>query len=384
MLLLPKIMLNTRSAPGHFWIPVVASCLAILPFQVTAQEWNVGYATTPAAIAVRDEEYGKLAREVAAMERELGLIKRVVKLVNPTVVHIEASPKDDPRRGSIMVEEGSGVIVQFGSRFFVLTNRHVIRESVPERIRIQLADGRSIHPRLVWSDPQTDVAVMSITDKGLIPARLGNSEACEIGEQVLAMGSPFGLSQSVTRGIISAKGRHNLELGDTGEVVLQNFLQTDAAINPGNSGGPLINLRGEVIGINTAIASASGGNEGIGFSIPINIASRVARQLTETGHVARGYLGVNFDDAFDERGARAVGLPLLVGSRVVQVFPDSPAEKAKIMPNDIIVQYNGTRVQDGDHLKSLVQLTEVGIQVELMVYRGGSPVRTIVEIGTAE
>lgn len=358
--------------------------LAVLPRLAIAQEWNVGYATTPAASASRDLEYKNLAREVAAMERELGLIKRVVKLVNPTVVHIEASPKDEPRRGAMMIEEGSGVIVDFGSRFFVLTNRHVIKDSIPARIRIQLADGRSINPRQVWSDPKTDVAVMWINAEGLIPARLGNSETCEIGEQVLAMGSPFGLSQSVTRGIISAKGRYNLELGDSGEVELQNFLQTDAAINPGNSGGPLINLRGEVVGINTAIASASGGNEGIGFSIPITIAARVARELTETGQVARGYLGVNFDGAFDERSARAVGLPLLVGSRVTSVRPNSPAEKARILPNDIIVQFNDIRVLDGDHLVSLVQLTEVGSKVELTVYRGGAPHRTIVEIGNAE
>jgi serine protease Do len=173
-------------------------------------------------------------------------------------------------------------------------------------------------------------------------------------------------------------------LGVGGEVELQNFLQTDAAINPGNSGGPLINLRGEVIGINTAIASASGGNEGIGFSIPVTIAARVARQLTETGQVVRGYLGVKFDDTFDERSARAVGLTRLVGSRVATVFANSPAEKARILPNDVIVQFNGTWVEDGDHLVSLVQLTEAGTEVELVVYRDGAPVRTMVEIGNAQ
>lgn len=373
-----------RISKRHYSLLIVAAGAACLATAMSGQEWNVGYAATPAALASRDHEYDALARDVVAMDRELGLIKRVVKLVTPTVVHIEASPADEARRRAILVEEGSGVVVQFGSRFFVLTNRHVIKDSNRDRTLIKLADGRAINPREVWSDPETDVAVMWITSEALVPARLGNSEASEIGEQVLAVGSPFGLSQSVTRGIISAKGRYNLELGDGGEVKLQNFLQTDAAINPGNSGGPLINLRGEVIGINTAIASASGGNEGIGFSIPITIAARVARQLTETGQVARGYLGVKFDDTFDERSARAVGLTQLVGSRVATVFENSPAEKARILPNDVIVQFNGIRVQDGDHLISLVQLTEVGSKVELLVYRGGTPVRTVVEIGGAQ
>ena len=377
-------MRRSRLSARHYSLLIVAAGSACLATAMSGQEWNVGYAATPAALASRDQEYDALARDVAAMDRELGLIKRVVKLVTPTVVHIEASPADESRRRAILVEEGSGVVVQFGSRFFVLTNRHVIKDSSPNRTSIKLADGRAIYPREVWSDPKTDVAVMWITAEGLVPARLGNSEASEIGEQVLAVGSPFGLSQSVTRGIISAKGRYNLELGDGGEVKLQNFLQTDAAINPGNSGGPLINLRGEVIGINTAIASASGGNEGIGFSIPITIAARVARQLTETGQVARGYLGVQFDDTFDERSARAVGLTQLVGSRVATVFENSPAEKARILPNDVIVQFNGIRVQDGDHLISLVQLTEVGSKVELLVYRGGRPVPMVVEIGGAQ
>ena len=377
-------MRNFHRAAFRSFVPLVAAGLTCLSNAALAQEWNVGYAATPAAEASRNRDYDTLARDVAAMDRELGLIKRVVKLVTPTVVHIEASPADESRRRAILIEEGSGVVVQFGSRFFVLTNRHVIKDSVPNRTLVKLADGRAIHPREVWSDPKTDVAIMWITAEGLVSARLGNSEATEIGEQVLAVGSPFGLSQSVTRGIISAKGRYNLELGDGGEVKLQNFLQTDAAINPGNSGGPLINLRGEVIGINTAIASASGGNEGIGFSIPISIAARVARQLTETGQVARGYLGVQFDDTFDERSARAVGLTQLVGSRVATVFANSPAEKAQILPNDVIVQFNGIRVQDGDHLISLVQLTEVGSKVELTVYRGGAPVPMVVEIGDAQ
>ena len=153
----------------------------------------------------------------------------------------------------------------------MLTNRHVIRHSSPERIEVHLADGRVFHPTQdLERQRNRRRRARRSTPSNLAAARLGDSDALEIGDFVLAVGSPFGLSQSVTRGIVSAKGRHNLDLGDD-DLKWQNFIQTDAAINPGNSGGPLVNLRGEVVGLNTAIASASGGNEGIGFSIPINI-----------------------------------------------------------------------------------------------------------------
>jgi serine protease Do len=202
----------------------------------------------------------------------------------------------------------------------------------------------------------------------------------EIGDFVLAVGSPFGLSQSVTRGIVSAKGRHNLELGD-GDLRWQNFIQTDAAINPGNSGGPLVNLRGEVVGLNTAIASSSGGNEGIGFSIPINIVARIAEQLVAKNEVARGFLGVKLDHSFNEARAKELGLVRPVGTRITVVEPQSPAERAALRVNDIILQYNGVRVESDDHLIGLVKLTEVGQQVPLMLYRDGKPIDVFVEIG---
>jgi serine protease Do len=304
----------------------------------------------------------------------------VVKLVTPAVVHIEATPS--PRyQGLLNIEEaGSGVIAQFGSRHVVLTNRHVIRHSTPERIDIHLADGRVLHPDRIWSDPDTDVAVMGIEAPNLVAARLGNSNELEIGDYVLAMGSPFGLSQSVTRGIVSARGRHNLDLGDA-ELKYQDFIQTDAAINPGNSGGPLVNLRGEVIGLNTAIASASGGNEGIGFSIPVNIVSRTARALVETGGVPRGYLGVNLDIRFNEERAKTLGLSQLVGTRVSNVEAGSPAERAGLKVNDVILQFNGVRIERDTHLVSMVKLTEVGETAEMLVLRDGKAVRLNVQIG---
>jgi serine protease Do len=328
----------------------------------------------------RDREYAALSRDVEALDREFGLIKRVVKLVTPAVVHIEASLL--PRyRGMLDVEEaGSGVIVEFDGKFYVLTNRHVIRHSSKELIGIHLTDGRILHPERTWEDKETDVAVLAVTAPDLVAARMGDSDALEIGDFVLAIGSPFGLSQSVTRGIVSAKGRHNLDLGD-GELRWQNFIQTDAAINPGTSGGPLVNLRGEVVGLNTAIASSSGGNEGIGFSIPINIVERVGRQLVDNNRVARGFLGVKLDGRFDEKQAKALGLERLVGTRITVIEPASPAERAALRVNDVILQYNGVRVERDTHLIGMVKLTEVGERVPIVVMREGNPLSMFVEIG---
>ncbi len=338
---------------------------------------------SPSIHSDRDAEYAAIARDVERFGRELDLVKRVVKLITPAVVHIESKPL--PRyQGSLRVEEaGSGVIVQFGSRYYVLTNRHVIRHSSAERIEIHLADGRVFNPVRIWSDSETDVAVMAIESAtGLAAARLGDSDVLEIGDFVLAVGSPFGLSQSVTRGIVSAKGRHNLNLGDE-DLKWQNFIQTDAAINPGNSGGPLVNLRGEVVGLNTAIASASGGNEGIGFSIPVNIVSRTARALVDNRDVPRGFLGVKLDINFNQQRAETLGLGRLVGTRVSRVEPQSPAEKADLRVNDVILEFNGVRVEQDMHLISLVKLAEVGSRVELLVLRDGKLMRVRAEIGDA-
>lgn len=357
---------------------LLAILAAALPSQaqVTGATTFGASATTPSD---REREYAALSRDVDALEREFGLIKRVVKLVTPAVVHIEASllPK---YRGMLDIEEaGSGVIVEMGGKPYVLTNRHVIRHSSKDLIGIHLTDGRVLRPDRIWEDKDTDVAVLSISDADVVPARFGDSDNLEIGDFVLAIGSPFGLSQSVTRGIVSAKGRHNLDLGD-GEVRWQNFIQTDAAINPGNSGGPLVNLRGEVVGLNTAIASASGGNEGIGFSIPINIVARVAQDLVDNNRVARGFLGVQLDGSFSEKQALALGLDRLMGTRVKVVEPASPAEKAALQPNDVIVLYNGVRVERDGHLIGLVKLTEVGERVPIVIYRDGQPLSMFVEI----
>jgi serine protease Do len=315
----------------------------------------------------RDQQFAALQQDVAAMERELSIYKRVVALVTPSVVHVEATPLASFRMAKDIEEAGSGVVVRIGETDYVLTNRHVVRHSNPENIRLEFAYGRQVRPARVLDDPGTDVAVLVVDVQDLVPARIGNSDEMEIGDVVMAFGSPFNLRQSVTRGIISGKGRANLDLD--GGVNYQNFMQTDAAINPGNSGGPLVNLRGEVIGLNTAIASNSGGNDGIGFSIPVNIAVSIMRQLVERGAVEYGFLGVTLDSDFDTRAAQTFGLPRLTGTRVTAVTARSPADLAGMRVDDVILRFNGTPIENDQHLISLVKLSDVGRQVELLVLR---------------
>ena len=357
-----------RSGPIGPWA-AVALAVAVLATPLAAQQ--------PATESnARARQYDELARDVASLEKHYAVLKKVVRLVRPAVVHIEASK----RRGGGEVEEtGSGVIIRFKDGFFVVTNRHVIRGAAAVDIKIKLADGRQITPSRVWGDPGTDIAVMAVSAPKLVPARLGSSAKMEMGDFVLAMGSPFGLSHSVTYGIISAKGRRNLQLGNTG-VRFQNFIQTDAAINPGNSGGPLINLRGEVVGINTAIASQSGSYEGVGFSIPIDMVRVVTQQLIEQGKVVRAFLGVSLDANFGPARAIKLGLPRPQGARITGITDGAPAQKAKLRIGDVIVQFDGTRVEDDSHLVNLVALTSVGKEVKMEVFRDGKTITLRVRV----
>ncbi len=201
----------------------------------------------------------------------------------------------------------------------------------------------------------------------LTAATLGDSDKMEVGDFVLAMGSPFGLSQSFTYGIISGKGRRNLQLGN--KATVKDFLQTDAAINPGNSGGPLVNMHGEVIGINTAIASNSGYSEGCGFAIPINLFMFVARQLIDNGKVTRAFIGVNLNSKFGPVESAKLGLPRLMGAQVTAVTPGSPADKVKLQPNDVILEFNRVPIEDDGHLVNVVSTSEVGTTVPMLVFR---------------
>lgn len=323
----------------------------------------------------RAEMYATLRREVAELERHGSILKMLAKLLSPTVVHIDATKTSGSQvygRSRVVEETGSGVIIQRQDRYFVVTNRHVIRDAKLDDVDLKLFDGRVLHPAKVWTDEGTDVAVMELKADNLTAAEIGSSSGVEIGDFVVAIGSPFGLSHSVTYGIISAKGRRNLELGEGG-IRFQDFMQTDAAINPGNSGGPLVNLRGEVIGINTAIASESGVAEGVGFSIPIDMAMNVVDQLIEHGSVQRAFLGVTLDSNFGGEDAVRLGLPVRQGARVLRVTPESPAEIAHLQVDDVILYFNGKRVENDSHLVNIISLTPVRTEVPMIVFRGGEP-----------
>jgi serine protease Do len=338
---------------------------------------------SPTAPAAREELYEELEREVSLLEQYGRILKKVVRLVRPTVVHIETEKDETPSSRSIpsrpVEEAGSGVIISVKDRYYVLTNGHVVRDASLQHIKVRLEDGRVVFPTDAKFDDSTDVAVLFLDADGLTAAKLGDSKNVEIGDFVLAVGSPFGLSHSVTYGIVSATGRRDLQLGQ-GSVKFQDFFQTDAAINPGNSGGPLLNLRGEVIGLNTAIASASGHNEGIGFAIPINMAMFVARQLIERGSVARGYLGVHLDAQYGPDAARKMGIPRPSGARITQVSPDSPAQLARMEVGDVILQYDHVAIEDDNHLVNVVSVTPIGKEVDVLVYRDGKSYKTRVKL----
>ncbi|HEY4309731.1 MAG TPA: trypsin-like peptidase domain-containing protein [Pirellulales bacterium] len=337
-----------------------------------------------ASMTSRDQQFESLAREVDQFQRQANILKTVIKLVSPSVVHIDAERVETLGRSrkGLVEEAGSGVIIEVAGKAYVLTNRHVIKNHNKADIKIRLYDNHELHPQQIWSDPDTDIALMLVTADDLVPARIGDSDQVEIGDAVLAMGSPFGLSRSVTSGIISAKGRRDLKLGEQG-VRLQDFLQTDAAINPGNSGGPLINMRGEVVGMNTAIVSNSGGFEGIGFSIPINMVMVVARHLVEKGVVVRAFLGVTYDKNFDAEMATRLGLPRPYGARIEGLTEGGPAEAAKLRVDDVILKFNGVPVDDGDHLVNIVSMTEVNKSVPVIVWRDGQEVPLTARVGDA-
>ncbi len=342
--------------------------LAVLVL-VTSQ-WLSG--TALAQTDDREGAYTALAREADLIESQNSLLKKVVKVVQPSVVHIEAHKTTRGTNSSLtQVEEaGAGVIMKYGEKFFVVTNRHVIVDAQNESIRIQLHDGRFFNPTEVRTDPDSDIALISISETDLQPARFGNSDKVEIGDFVVAVGSPFGLSHSVSYGIISAMGRRDLELGNEG-VRFQDFMQTDAAINPGNSGGPLMNMRGEVIGINTAIASNSGGSDGIGFTIPVNMVNKVVDDLIRYGRVRRGFVGVTLDSGFTPEKALAIGLNNVFGARVSSISADSPASDSLLRKGDVILTFNGKRIENDSHLVSEVSNTEIGKRVSVVVFREG-------------
>ncbi len=271
----------------------------------------------------------------------------------------DLSPDRMPRQGM-----GSGVIID--SSGVVLTNNHVVEGA--DEVIVHLADGREFKAEDIKTDDQTDLAVLRIRKAGTLPAAtMGDSDKLKIGDWVMAIGNPFELEQTVSAGIISGLGR------EIGAAKRARFLQTDAAINPGNSGGPLINLRGEVVGINTAIATDNGRFQGVGFAIPVNVAKWVTGHLLEKGSVQRAYLGIGMDEMSPELASK-FGAKRGEGVLVAQVFPNTPASKAGFQPGDVITKFGGQKVKDRNDLQSMVERTPLDTKQEVEVLRDGKAV----------
>jgi len=265
-----------------------------------------------------------------------------------------------PQQKKRMVQgQGSGFIISPDG--YILTNNHVVGEA--DKIMVKLLDGREFTAKIIGVDPPTDVAVIKIDSKDLPILPLGDSDKLEVGEWVLALGNPFGLSHTLTAGIVSALGRSSIGISD-----YEDFIQTDAAINPGNSGGPLIDLEGRAIGINTAMFSRSGGYMGIGFAIPVNMARNIYSQLIEYGNVTRGYLGVTIQELTDEL-AKSFGLKDTGGVLIAQVMPDTPAEKAGLEQGDVVIMFNGEPVDSVAPFRNKVALTKPGTKAKITVLR---------------
>ncbi|MDX9833776.1 MAG: DegQ family serine endoprotease [Desulfobulbus sp.] len=340
--------------------------------------------------------------DLALLDRSAKAFSSVVKKAGPAVVHVavEKATKgsgqfpselfsdpfferffgpqfrhprvpDRERRNFRQQAAGSGFIIT--SDGHILTNNHVVEGA--EKVTVRLADKREFTAKVVGTDPQSDVAILKIDGSDLPVLPLGNSDTLEVGEWVIAIGSPFELSQTVTVGVVSAKGRNRMGIND-----YENFIQTDAAINPGNSGGPLLNIHGEAVGMNTAIFSRSGGYMGIGFAIPISMAKSIEQQLRTSGKVTRGWLGIVIQDV-DENLAKSFGGKANDGALIAEVADESPAKKSGLLQGDIIMAINETPVTDVGDLRNRIAMTPPNTALTLRVLRDGKERDLAVTVG---
>jgi len=337
--------------------------------------------------------------DVELLDRSAKAFSRVVKDVKPAVVHIKVEStvemsqeyeqffnnpfferffgpqhrfQDPQQRKRQQQGAGSGFIIDKDG--YILTNNHVVEKA--DKITVTLSDNSEVEAKLIGADPKSDVALIKIdVDHALPTVNLGDSESLEVGEWVIAIGNPFGLSQTVTVGVVSAKGRSRVGINE-----YEDFIQTDAAINPGNSGGPLLNIHGQVVGINSALYSRTGGYMGIGFAIPINMAKSIKEQLQNNGKVTRGYLGVGIQDV-DEGLAESFGLDKSGGVLITDVQEDTPASKAGIKNQDIIVKLGDIELKDTQDLRNRIAQTTPGTDIVLHLMRDGKPIELQVTIG---
>ncbi|MFQ3573575.1 MAG: DegQ family serine endoprotease [Thermodesulfovibrionales bacterium] len=328
----------------------------------------------------KSTQYFSAPRTPKQIEETARAFSDIVRVVSPAVVNISTvktvhkqnaplddffdffGPQHDPKSKRWKEQSlGSGVVVS--SDGLIVTNNHVIEQS--DEIKVILYDKRGFRAKVIGADPKTDIAIIKIDAKNLQTIPWSDSDKLQVGEFVLAIGNPFGLNHTVTMGIISAVGRADVGISD-----YEDFIQTDAAINPGNSGGPLVNTRGELIGINTAIFSKTGGYQGIGFAVPSNMVRMVIDQLLKEGRVTRGWLGVSIQDLTPEL-AQKFGLSSAEGVLISDVTKGGPAHKAGISNGDIIIRFAGKKVKDVSNLRNLVAQTKVGTEVELLIWRRG-------------
>jgi len=324
------------------------------------------------------------------------LFERVAERVTPMVVYIETTvpfsrsdmPDDEyhdeenfwgdmlPKRAQTV---GSGILIS--SDGYILTNNHVVDGAVNDEIEVVLNDKRTFEGRIVGQDPTTDLAILKINARGLPAITIGNSDKVGVGEWVLAIGNPFRLRSTVTAGIVSALSRDVQIIDD--QMRVESFIQTDAAINKGNSGGALVNTSGELIGVNTAIASQSGSYQGYGFAVPSNLASKVAEDIIEYGHVRRALLGVTIVSV-DASMAEQLNMESIRGVYVSGVSPESAAEKHGLRADDVILSVNGEEVNESNQLQQKIAVLNPGDIVELKIYREGKEVKKQVVLGMLE
>ena len=301
----------------------------------------------------------------------------LVETATPAVVNIRATQmrRDPFGRSGEVGGAGSGVIVD-AENGYILTNHHVVGEA--DEIQVSLIDGRTLDAEIVGSDAGTDIALIKVEAEDLTEMPIGDSEDVRVGDFVIAIGNPYGLSHTVTSGIVSALGRTNISRDG-----FEDFIQTDASINPGNSGGALVNMSGELIGINSMIFSRSGGNVGIGFAVPTEIASSIMGQILDFGEIRRGLLGVNIQ-TIDQEAAETLDIEVEGGALVTRVFPESAAEKAGLEVGDIIVGVNDKKVTSAAELRNTIGLLRSGDAVGIRYLRDNKSQSTSAELGRAE